>query len=1792
MVSQLLSVAADNGYDSKRERVSAVASVLIALSKKHVNRCDESVQAFVASAAPTSKKSLQAFLQHTFSQVANSAHFIPADVDAKTSLALALDHPTESTRFQAIQSLEKQHAESTSSGGASVLSSPSILLRRLQDDSARIVQAVVSTPVGDLLLQLASKKKVFDTTVQVVQRWAGRRDATGIAVVQALLQFLVEKFRVAFDSAFDEKILLLALTLLPARQSASALSKKKRVSVSEVWGWIAALDHSFGAALRAASSAEHTVPSLTSSFGAALADKDFSSLLPFCLSWTKSSEINQRPLTPLLIPVLRHARQELRHKKSKSKAHKEHTRAIDNALRFVLKKEFRRMCTSTDEADLKDAVSVAQSLGEIAADMHEGEHTRSITDEFDQCISILLQAPVTVFMEIQMVVAQVFQQNEALESELLPTMCRILLSSSYDSADDNSNLLLTLAKTRALDIISVVLKSGENEDAENAIPFVIVALGDEKVNVREAAITCLARFLEDADDTDVSEEVKTLVAVASRIVKAKSDMLMDSRAIGVFFGTLQTEDDLVVDAFANLVIRNVMNSPSHRLSVKLLELLNDIEDCRLWVKTTVFVQGLLETLAGNTDTDSKSSASVIKLLLGHYLKNGVSDEKALAAFFDVLMTVLQQDTASLEVLADVQAFALAGLTEAFFIAIDAQSKALLVTRLLKMLIVSKDAVASQLIRTLNDLPISAAMFVDLLRDELERNGGHNVSTSATKTRTRDVSDAKEQEFLQGLSCVLEVLAVKIDDVAMDADADTLLTTLSDVLELLCHPDHAERVSEYLLQVVFGCLRRLCEVHAITKPAVEVSNGKKTKNGSKSKSSKHDGVEPGTLVKHTLACLARTASPQTRNEALLFISALVNVYPVSVLSSLEKILSFVGAGAMHQDDDYSFNVLETIIKSVVPHIVNEAAAGAASDIVTVQQFIHIFVEAYEQIPSKRRLLLFQVVVQSLGDRFLPYVIVALLESGVLSTAAALEDRTRFAHQLSIGFGAVAQIAGLVTQLRLVRGLHSHVVDNSGAAATNDVEEDEDDDDESSLGEMQPFCWNKATIASRDAARQLNVAIVRFIPQHLQSRELHHLILQLEDEEDDEDMIDEEDNEDVPASTKLQEHYLVLAQIVLLYFRRLTREQSTSDDETADVDPRGFWAELAQETIEILGALQQLLSTPGFVAVIGELLHHDNSLVRKRAMQLFNERLQDDRDTLTPGEELLFVDMVDELNSILLNEGGSENTVNIQTALLSVDILARSFAVKHPKKFQSILPTVIKYVNVDLKTQKDGKATNVSTMALHLMGCAFVSLASICRAIGPVVFPFLPKFFPTLLEAISFCSSKTGRKRAEDSSAVGGVSTVLQCLLSSLEVFTDHIPQFLTPYLSQIVKVLLLSSLVPSGVNVSAQPLPLTVDSCFVNITNHVELRHLLPNLFGAYDTALAQGDRSIVRLLAVISTVVTSLQTADLRQYLPIFARFFVTSLDLRRVHSAKLHDLDVVEDEVLDVLVQFILRLNEKQLKPLFLKVFEWSQHMKSPRGAADRNIVFFKLLVKLSDRLKSIFVPYYAHVLEALASALRGSRDALIQKKYQQNGVGSDDDDDDDFFARDDEDVTPKAGSKKRKLLNGGAEASTEVAVPKEVYYLQLQVAVRALNGCFVYDSDGFIDKDHFEVVMSPLVDSLDIVKTMPEAKPFVFESVSECIANLAWAAKNDLLWKPLHYAVLMKSRGDSAAVRLATLKVVEKCYTVIGDEFLAMLPESIPFLAELMEDNDAEVERTCHRVIKQIEEISGESLDQYLTS
>lgn len=146
-------------------------------------------------------------------------------------------------------------------------------------------------------------------------------------------------------------------------------------------------------------------------------------------------------------------------------------------------------------------------------------------------------------------------------------------------------------------------------------------------------------------------------------------------------------------------------------------------------------------------------------------------------------------------------------------------------------------------------------------------------------------------------------------------------------------------------------------------------------------------------------------------------------------------------------------------------------------------------------------------------------------------------------------------------------------------------------------------------------------------------------------------------------------------------------------------------------------------------------------------------------------------------------------------------------------------------------------------------------------------------------------------------------------------------------------------------------------------------------------------------------------------------------------------------------------------------------------------------------------------------------------------------------------------------------------------------RLVLSALRRCFQFDRTGFVDKARFELLMPAVVSQLecgaDYVSvteasgkqlgssargSSPSGEVFCSrlhaeELVGPCLAQLASACAKEALWKALANAVLMRTRSRRAGVRVAALVALRQCFEVVGEEFLALLPECLPFLSELLE-------------------------------
>lgn len=144
-------------------------------------------------------------------------------------------------------------------------------------------------------------------------------------------------------------------------------------------------------------------------------------------------------------------------------------------------------------------------------------------------------------------------------------------------------------------------------------------------------------------------------------------------------------------------------------------------------------------------------------------------------------------------------------------------------------------------------------------------------------------------------------------------------------------------------------------------------------------------------------------------------------------------------------------------------------------------------------------------------------------------------------------------------------------------------------------------------------------------------------------------------------------------------------------------------------------------------------------------------------------------------------------------------------------------------------------------------------------------------------------------------------------------------------------------------------------------------------------------------------------------------------------------------------------------------------------------------------------------------------------------------------------------------------------------------------------------MDSQRFDVLLKPLgamlrchlpsreTDNMyqDIVGGIPSSSG----SVVGCIVALASAAGDESLWKPLNHVVMQACSDDNRAeVRKAGVSCLLSLVKSVGEEYMVVIPECLPVLAELLEDSDEEITGLAQDCIALSEELLGESLQDSL--
>ncbi|KAJ0234156.1 Uncharacterized protein HA466_0276910 [Hirschfeldia incana] len=522
---------------------------------------------------------------------------------------------------------------------------------------------------------------------------------------------------------------------------------------------------------------------------------------------------------------------------------------------------------------------------------------------------------------------------------------------------------------------------------------------------------------------------------------------------------------------------------------------------------------------------------------------------------------------------------------------------------------------------------------------------------------------------------------------------------------------------------------------------------------------------------------------------------------------------------------------------------------------------------------------------------------------------------------------------------------------------------------------------------------------------------------------------------------------------------------------------------------------------------------------------------------------FGKMCQEIVNVIVETDDESGVPAKRAAISTLEVLASRLPSGHPI-FSKCLASVAEGIS--------SKNLGVSSSCLRTTG-------ALINVLGPKALVELPRIMKNLVQqSREVSSASTENASAEE-------QLLMLSVLVTLEAVIEKLGGFLNPHLGDIIRLMVLHREYVSDFD---KNLKSKANAIRRLLTEKIPVRLTLQPLLRIYDEAVTSGDASLVIAFDMLENLVAKMDRASIVcNHAKIFDQC-LAALDIRRQNPATIQNVDDAERSVIKATVTLTKKLTESEFKPLFIRSIDWAESdivdvSGNESKSVDRSISFYGLVNRLCEAHLAIFVPYFKFMLDGIVSHLTSAGASVSTRKKKKAKIQETDDT-----------ISPKSWHLRALVLS-------------------------SLTNCFSHDTGSvkFLDANNFQVLLKPVVSQLAVeppsgLKEIPHLPSVeeVDELVVSCIGQMAVASGSDLLWKPLNHEVLMQTRSEKLRARLLSLRSVKQMIDNLKEEYLVLLAETIPFLGELLEDVDLSVKSLSQDIIKQLEVMSGEDLEQHL--
>ncbi|XP_040574972.1 uncharacterized protein l(2)k09022 [Lepeophtheirus salmonis] len=295
--------------------------------------------------------------------------------------------------------------------------------------------------------------------------------------------------------------------------------------------------------------------------------------------------------------------------------------------------------------------------------------------------------------------------------------------------------------------------------------------------------------------------------------------------------------------------------------------------------------------------------------------------------------------------------------------------------------------------------------------------------------------------------------------------------------------------------------------------------------------------------------------------------------------------------------------------------------------------------------------------------------------------------------------------------------------------------------------------------------------------------------------------------------------------------------------------------------------------------------------------------------------------------------------------------------------------------------------------------------------------------------------------------------------------------------------------------------------------------------------------SLDNLLEILKESLSNLSKKEAMTLCPPLMDFFTLAFRYRLENEN--NQVDMIESSVIETFLTLTLKLPLDDFKPLFYRV------LNSPEETCHVTTIFHVIL-QVGKKLKSLF----SFMIEPVISKLI----AHLSKRFIKKEVDGIED----------------------KILVPSLDSEDEQTVA---------FALEGLETILTYNKAETVMGSNYEDNVNVILNHYEIEKPSDT----MLERMNACVSVLANSMEDDSQWKYLHYQVLLNLRSTNVKIRKYILKLISEFVDSRGDSYMSVLPDAVPFLAETTEDDDKSIQKQTKNLLKKMENVFGQSIDNF---